>query len=56
MASKLDQLRVGEGAFVLDSVYGEFLEIFLQRLDFQTASDLVSRIERAKRCDFYVSK
>ena len=52
VASKLDQLRVGEGAFVLDSVYGEFLEIFLQRLDFQTASDLVSRIDLTNTTGF----
>lgn len=54
VASKLDQIREGngEGADALKSVYGEFLEIFLQRLDFQTASDLIYRIDLAQTFGF----
>lgn len=52
VASKFDSLRdEGEGE-VLESVYGEFLEIFLQRLDFQTASNLIERIDLSQTIGF----
>jgi len=52
VASKLDQIREGESSISLDSVYGEFLEIFLQRLDFQTASNLIERIDLSQTIGF----
>tara|TARA_B110000495_G_scaffold133957_1_gene117187 strand:- start:472 stop:1149 length:678 start_codon:yes stop_codon:yes gene_type:complete len=52
VASKLDQIREGESSMSLDSVYGEFLEIFLQRLDFQTASNLIERIDLSQTIGF----
>ena len=52
VASKLDQVRDGENAGVMDSVYGEFVEIFLQRLDFQTAGNLIERIDLSQTLGF----
>jgi hypothetical protein len=52
VASKLDQIRESENSTSLDSVYGEFLEIFLQRLDFQTASNLIERIDLSQTIGF----
>ncbi len=52
VASKLDQVRDGENAGVMDSVYGEFVEIFLQRLDFQTAGNLIERIDLSQSLGF----
>jgi hypothetical protein len=52
IASKLDQIRDGENAGVMDSVYGEFVEIFLQRLDFQTAGNLIERIDLSQTIGF----
>jgi predicted nucleic acid-binding Zn-ribbon protein len=52
VASKLDQIRDGENAGVMDSVYGEFVEIFLQRLDFQTAGNLIERIDLSQTLGF----
>ena len=36
----------------MDSVYGEFVEIFLQRLDFQTAGNLIERIDLSQTLGF----
>ena len=52
VAGKLDQIRDGENAGVMDSVYGEFVEIFLQRLDFQTAGNLIERIDLSQTLGF----
>ena len=52
VAGKLDRIRTSENNASLESVYGEFLEIFLQQLDFQTASDLVKRIDLDKTIGF----
>ncbi len=52
VASQLDQVRESENAPSMDSVYGEFLEIFLQRLDFQTASNLIERIDLSQSVGF----
>ena len=52
VASQLDQVRESDNASSLESVYGEFLEIFLQRLDFQTASNLVERIDLSQSVGF----
>ena len=52
IASKLDQIRDSENAAVMDSVYGEFVEIFLQRLDFQTAGNLIERIDLSQTIGF----
>jgi len=52
VASKLDQIRDGENPVVMDSVYGEFVEIFLQRLDFQTAGNLIERIDLSQTLGF----
>ena len=52
VASKLDQVRDGENAGVMDSVYGEFVEIFLQRLHFQTAGNLIERIDLSQTLGF----
>ena len=51
IASKLDQIRDSNPSS-LDSVYAEFLEIFLQRLDFQTASNLIERIDLSQTVGF----
>ena len=52
VASQLDQVRESEAAASLKSVYGEFLEIFTQRLDFQTAGDLIERIDLSSTSGF----
>ena len=52
VASQLDQVRESDNASSLESVYGEFLEIFLQRLDFQTASNLIERIDLSQSVGF----
>jgi hypothetical protein len=52
VASKLDLLRDEGDGESLESVYGEFLEIFLQRLDFQTASNLIERIDLSQTVGF----
>ena len=52
VASKLDKARDGKDANSLVSVYGEFLEIFLQRLDFQTVSNLIERIDLSQTSGF----
>ena len=52
VASKLDLLRDEGDGGSLESVYGEFLEIFLQRLDFQTASNLIERIDLSQTVGF----
>jgi hypothetical protein len=36
----------------LSGAYGNFVEIFLQRLDYQTTSDLLSRIDLTKSSGF----
>ena len=52
VASQLDQVRESDNVSSLESVYGEFLEIFLQRLDFQTASNLIERIDLSQSVGF----
>ncbi len=52
VASQLDKVRESEAAASLKSVYGEFLEIFTQRLDFQTAGDLIERIDLSSTSGF----
>jgi cell division protein FtsB len=52
VASKLDAVRDSEMVKVMDSVYGEFVEIFLQRLDFQTVSNLIERIDLSQTVGF----
>ena len=48
----MDQVRESDNASSQESVYGEFLEIFLQRLDFQTASNLLERIDLSQSVGF----
>lgn len=43
VAAKLEKVRGGEDASALEGVYGEFVEVFLQRLDY---GSVVSRLER----------
>jgi hypothetical protein len=52
IASKLDKIRDSENAGIMDSVYGEFVEIFLQRLDFQTVGNLIERIDLSQTIGF----
>ena len=52
IAGKLDQIREGPQSVSLDSVYGEILEIFIQRLDFQTVSNLIERIDLSQTIGF----
>ena len=52
VASKLDTVKDGELAKGMDSVFGEFMEIFLQRLDFQTVSQLIERINLSQTTGF----
>ena len=52
IAGKLDQIREGPQSVSLYSVYGEILEIFIQRLDFQTVSNLIERIDLSQTIGF----
>ena len=52
VAGKLDAVKDGELAKGMDSVFGEFMEIFLQRLDFQTVSQLIERINLSQTTGF----
>tara|TARA_B100001115_G_scaffold179164_1_gene169575 strand:+ start:3606 stop:6359 length:2754 start_codon:yes stop_codon:yes gene_type:complete len=52
VASKLDAVRDGSNSAVLSSAFGEFVEIFLQRLDYQTTIDLLERIDLTKSTGF----
>ena len=52
VAGKLDTVKDGELAKGMDSVFGEFMEIFLQRLDFQTVSQLIERINLSQTTGF----
>ena len=46
-------VRESETANSLKTVYGEFLEIFIQRLDFQTTGNLIERIDLSNTSGFY---
>ncbi|MEC9122820.1 MAG: hypothetical protein VX969_01655, partial [Verrucomicrobiota bacterium] len=52
VASKLDAVRDGSNSAVLSRAFGEFVEIFLQRLDYQTTIDLLERIDLTKSTGF----
>ena len=52
IAAKLDEFREGSDSMGLSGAYGNFVEIFLQRLDYQTTSDLLSRIDLTKSSGF----
>lgn len=52
VASQLDMVRESETANSLKTVYGEFLEIFIQRLDFQTTGNLMERIDLSNTSGF----
>lgn len=52
VASQLDLVRESETANSLKTVYGEFLEIFIQRLDFQTTGNLIERIDLSNTSGF----
>jgi hypothetical protein len=52
VAAKLDNVREGDFAESLDGVYGEFAEIFLQQLDYQTVSGTLERIDLTKSKGF----
>ena len=52
VASKLDAVRDGSNSPVLSRAFGEFVEIFLQRLDYQTTVDLLERIDLTKSTGF----
>ena len=45
MAAKLDQIRESDFSDSLNGVYGEFVELFLQRFDFQTVAGTLERID-----------
>ena len=52
VAAKLDKVREGSFSGSLNGVYGEFLEIFLQRFDFQTVASTLARIDLTKSKGF----
>jgi len=52
VASKLDAVREGSNSPVFSESFGEFVEIFLQRLDYQTTIDLLGRIDLSKSSGF----
>lgn len=52
VAAKLDRVRESDFADSLNSVYGEFAEIFLQRFDYQTVSGILQRIDLSKSQGF----
>ena len=45
VASLLDQVRESPNAVGLSTVFGEFVEIFLQRLDYQSVVNVLERID-----------
>ena len=52
VASKLSEFRDGSDSSGLSKAFGNFVEIFLQRLDFQTTVDLLDRIDLSKSSGF----
>ena len=52
IAGKLDEFRDGSNAPALSGAFGNFVEIFLQRLDYQTTIDLLGRIDLSKSSGF----
>ncbi|MBN37391.1 MAG: hypothetical protein CMI29_02890 [Opitutae bacterium] len=52
VAGKLEEFRDGSDSNGLSKAYGNFVEIFLQRLDFQTTVDLLGRIDLSKSTGF----
>ena len=52
IAGKLDEFRDGSDSSGLSMAFGNFVEIFLQRLDFQTTIDLLGRIDLSKSNGF----
>tara|TARA_B100000886_G_scaffold9903_2_gene6374 strand:- start:687 stop:3410 length:2724 start_codon:yes stop_codon:yes gene_type:complete len=52
VASLLDQVRESPNAVGLSTVFGEFVEIFLQRLDYQSVVNTLERIDLKQSKDF----
>jgi hypothetical protein len=52
VAAKLDQIRESDFSDSLNGVYGEFVELFLQRFDFQTVAGTLERIDLTKSTGF----
>ena len=52
IAGKLDEFRNGSNSPGLSGAFGNFVEIFLQRLDYQTTIDLLGRIDLSKSSGF----
>ena len=52
IAGKLDEFRDGSNSPGLSGAFGNFVEIFLQRLDYQTTIDLLGRIDLSKSSGF----
>ena len=52
VAAKLDQIRESDFSDSLNGVYGEFVELFLQRFDFQTVAGTLERIDLTKSIGF----
>jgi hypothetical protein len=52
VAAKLDQIRESGFSDSLNGVYGEFVELFLQRFDFQTVAGTLERIDLTKSTGF----
>ena len=52
MASLLEEARSSPNAEGLNGVFGEFVEIFLQRLDYQSVVNILSSIDLRKSQGF----
>ena len=52
IAGKLDEFRDSSNSPGLSGAFGNFVEIFLQRLDYQTTVNLLDRIDLSKSSGF----
>ena len=52
VAAKLERIREGEDSLALSGVYGEFVEVFLQRLDYGSVVSQLERVDLTKSRGF----